>query len=1125
VCDPSGSARPGSARPGSDLRAAIYGPAIDGLAMDGLAIDGLERASVYAPEMQMQVCPNCGEENPAKFRLCGYCGTPLAQALPPQELRKTVTIIFSDLKGSTALGEMIDPEALHEIKNRYFGVMADVLAHHGGKIEKYIGDAIMAVFGLPKVREDDALRAVRAALGMQEALHRINLDFERAYGITLAARMGVNTGEVVATADPNADQRLADGDAVNVAARLEQASPAMEVYIGDLTYQLVRDLVEVEPVEPLTLKGKSEPVPAYRLMAVRAETAPATAARSPLVGRDAEVALLGNAFDQSTAGRRARLVTVIGDAGVGKSRLIADFVASVADRATVLRGRCLPYGDGITFWPIVDVTRQAAAISDEDPPELAREKLSGLLDPGFPEHDEIVTRVCSAVGLSTDSYPVSELFWGIRKLFEGLAAERPLVVVVDDIHSAEATFLELLEHLVDSAEQPVVLLCSARHELLDHHAEWGEREGTERIVLRPLSEADTETMIDRLLGRSGLAPGLRARVGRAAEGNPLFVEQMVSMLVDREMIRADGDQWVAAGDLSELTIPPSIQALLAARLDHLNREERAVIEPASVIGLIFPEPAIEELVPDTLRTGVSAQLGVLDRKQFVHPQPTGDDFYRFHHLLIRDAAYNSLLKRSRAQLHEKFAIWAERVNRERDRETEFEEILGYHLEQAYRYRLDLGPLDDEGRRIGEKAAERLSDAGARALARGDAPAASNLLARAAALLPEHHALRLKVLPQLAEALVEAGDLDQALVVVADAQAAAAAADDQTLGALARLEHLAVEFYRSEGGNVDDAVGDARKLLEVFDRAGDHGGMARGWRFLTLAYGTAGMLAEASQAAEQYGRHASLAGDDRLAARGASAFATVALHGPTPVTEVIETCSELLGNVSADRTSQAVILLVLGVLHAMDGQFDRGRELCDRARATLRELGRSVTAQSTSIEASRVEMLAGEPGAAERLLRADFDALEATGEKYFRSTIAGQLAQALYAQDRLDESDRLATIAEQLSAEDDIWSQALWRGVRAKLLARGGHAGDAIAMLAEADRRVVESDDIEVVADLRADAAEVARVLDGPESAGPPLREALELYERKGDRVAADRTRRLIVGGRQATRPDPIEVPT
>ena len=681
------------------------------------------------------------------------------------------------------------------------------------------------------------------------------------------------------------------------------------------------------------------------------------------------------------------------------------------------------------------------------------------------------------------------------------------MVVVDDIHSAELTFLELLDHVVESAEQSILLLCSARHELLDEHPGWGERERTASIVLRPLSAADTETMIDRLLGRSGLAPQIRAQVGRAAEGNPLFVEQMVSMLVDRDMIRAEGDQWVAAGDFAGLTIPPSIQALLAARLDHLNREERAVIEPASVIGLVFPQPAIEELVPDALRSAVPAHLGVLDRKQFVHPAPSADDdFYRFHHLLIRDAAYNSLLKRARAQLHEKFAVWAERVNRERDRETEFEEILGYHLEQAYRYRLDLGPLDDEGRRIGEKAAERLSGAGRRALARGDVPAASNLLARAVGLLPEQHPLRLKVLPQLAEALIEEGDLDQALVVLDDAQAVAATIADEKLAALARLERLAVELYRSEGANVGDAVADARAQIEVLERAGDHGGLARGWRFLTLAYGTAGMLEEASEAAEQYGRHASLAGDDRLAARGASAFATVALHGPAPVSEVIVKCGELLANVSADRTSQSVITLVLGVLHAMDGSFDLAREHCDRARSTLRELGQSVTAQSTSIEASRVEMLAGDPTAAERLLRADFETLAAMGEKYFRSTIAGRLSHALLAQGRLEGAAEFAAIAEALASSDDVEAIVLYQSAQARLMARNGRGAEGVALARETVDRARATGDVDLLADSHLHLGEVLELAGDRESAEPPRKEALRLYELKGNVAAARRLR-------------------
>ncbi|HEX6018868.1 MAG TPA: adenylate/guanylate cyclase domain-containing protein, partial [Burkholderiaceae bacterium] len=297
-------------------------------------------------------CPGCGEENPPKFRLCGYCGTPLAAAaapLPVHEVRKTVTIVFSDLKGSTALGETLDAEALHEVKERYFQAMAAEIARHGGKIEKYIGDAIMAVFGLPRAHEDDALRAVRAALGMQDALARVNLDLQARYGVSLANRTGVNTGEVVANDDPGADQKLATGDAVNVAARLEQAAPENQIYLGDVTYRLVRDAVEVETVEPLELKGKAQRVSAYRLVSAHGLDGNLRRSDTQMVGRDAELAEIARNYREVIDGGCTRMVTVIGEAGVGKSRLVHEVVTRITAGATVLRGRCLPYGDGITF--------------------------------------------------------------------------------------------------------------------------------------------------------------------------------------------------------------------------------------------------------------------------------------------------------------------------------------------------------------------------------------------------------------------------------------------------------------------------------------------------------------------------------------------------------------------------------------------------------------------------------------------------------------------------------------------------------------------------------------------------------------------------------------------------------
>ena len=383
----------------------------------------------------MVLCPSCGEENPAKFRLCGYCGTPLAHdaadapaapapapvaetRLPPREIRKTVTLLFTDLKDSTALTGSIDAEAMNEIKARYFSAMGAEIRRHGGEVEKNIGDAIMAVFGRIRAREDDALRAVRAAHGMRQVLADLNDEFQRFYGVQITNRTGVNTGEIVANLDPDADQNLATGDAVNVAARLEQNAPAGEVLLGEVTHQLVQHHVEVERLE-LALKGKPDPVPAYHLLDVHEIAAPSHA-DTPLLGRDPEVLQLRQAYAETIAERTPRLVTVTGDAGVGKSRLISDFVAGVSAEAEVLHGRCLAYGDGITFWPLVEIVRNAAGILEDDSPDAARERIAALLPDDDPDREGVVDRVVSAMGLSARDFPVTEIFWGARRLLESV---------------------------------------------------------------------------------------------------------------------------------------------------------------------------------------------------------------------------------------------------------------------------------------------------------------------------------------------------------------------------------------------------------------------------------------------------------------------------------------------------------------------------------------------------------------------------------------------------------------------------------------------------------------------------------------------------------------------------------
>ena len=396
------------------------------------------------------VSPSCCEETPAGARFCNACGASLSAETRSTEQRKTVTVVFSDVTGSTALGERLDPESLRRVLARYFELASHVVERHGGAVEKFIGDAVMAVFGIPHVHEDDALRAVRAAAELADALADLNAELERDFGTTLAVRIGVNTGEVVT----GTEERLATGDAVNVAARLEQAAEPGEILIGANTLRLVRDAVSVEAVPALEAKGKSEPLPAYRLLSVDSE-APAFARRgdTPMIGRERQLKLLQNAFETAATEHSCHLVTVLGPAGVGKSRLVAEFVTSL-DEAMVVRGRCLSYGEGITYWPVVEVIKQIP-----DAETLVDGAAANALEAVLGEGDAAATP--------------DEMAWAFRKLLEARAAEEPLVCIFDDIQWGEETFLELVEHIADlSRGAPILLLCMARPELLDRRPAW-----------------------------------------------------------------------------------------------------------------------------------------------------------------------------------------------------------------------------------------------------------------------------------------------------------------------------------------------------------------------------------------------------------------------------------------------------------------------------------------------------------------------------------------------------------------------------------------------------------------------------------------------------------------------------
>jgi len=1050
-------------------------------------------------------CPSCGEENPDRFRLCGYCGASLQPEAPPQENRRVVTVVFSDLKGSTSLGERLDSEALREVLAIYFEAMSAVLVRHGGTIEKYIGDAIMAVFGLPRLHEDDALRAVRAAVEMRETLEVINERLQKDYGVRLENRTGVYTGEVV-SGDITTGQRLVTGDTVNVAARLEQSAPSCEVLIGQPTYELVRDAVKVEPVEPLELKGKAERVPAYQLLHAGAGEGRVRRVDLPLVGRAEQLLELSEVLDLVRETGRPQLVTVVAPAGTGKSRLLHGFLDGRGRELTSLSGRCLPYGEGITYWPIAEAVRGLAQVMQDDPAEVVSERVLAL----FADIPDAGKRVASAIGLTEDAFPAEEIAWGVRRLIEALAVKGPVIMVLDDIHWAERTLLDLAQDLVESVEAPLLLMCGTRRDLLDEHPGWPTSGARARVIdLSPLTEDESNLVLGSLLGAGAVDPAVARWLTAAAEGNPLFLEHLLSMLVDDEAVRQVDGLWVAVKPLEELEAPSTITSLLAARLDRLGPTDRTVIERGAVMGQSFYRGGVEALSPEPVRPLVRESLDSLEMKELV--RSTGDVFvglpvYRFQHVLVRDVAYEGMLKRTRAELHASLVDWFEEVAP--DRLREFEEIRGYHLEQAYLIFTELGGNEERTRDTGRRGAEHLSSAGRRALARGDMPAASNLLHRAEALLPPGDPQRPRLLLEAGDALIEIGNFTLADELLRKAEEEATRGGDRILEITARLAHLRLRYTMDPEATEPIVEEEVARVVPELEALQANEGLARAWRLLTQVNFTACRWSAVEDAATRMTEYARLAGDTTLEARFLAAQAMAALYGPTPVAAAEERCRQLLARAGEDRRTHAIILCVQAHLAAMDGRFDQAREAYMKSREVLDELGWRFHAALTSLDSGAVEMLAGDPVAAERELRMDYETLNEMGERDYMPTTAALLAEALYEQGRFDDAESFAQISETFAASEDITSQFLWRCVRAKVAAQRGEPA-AETLVLEALELTEKTEELESQAQVFMDLAEVLELSGRSDEAVPHLREALARYDAKGNVVSAARARERL----------------
>ena len=1064
----------------------------------------------------MLACAECGSANPDKARFCSTCGARLPEMTAAAPARKQVTILFADISGFTSLSERVDPEFMRGLMSHYFGAMRTIVDRHGGIVEKFIGDAVMAVFGIPTLREDDAIRAVRAAVEMRDSLTGLNTELVRDWGETLNVHIGINTGVVATGVDT-----LVIGDAVNVAARLQQRAARQEIVLGAETYGLVRGAVEVEELEPLELKGKATAVPAYRLISIESEAFRRRARfRTPLIGRRPEYEVLVDRFEAVSRSRECELVLVMGPAGVGKSRLVDEFVDSVP--AASFRGSCEPYGEGITYLPLAQVLRQAADIDNGDLPEAQRAKLVALAEDAGPL-ESIVPHLGQLLGLVTTTVSSEDVFWAVRKLFESLAREGPLVLVFEDVHWAEPLLLDLLDHIRTwTRDASVLVICTSRPDVLERYPAWAtDAPRLSRIDLSPLSEGDSRALVDTILGSPDASSVLPERVVATAEGNPLYLAEIVGMLMDDGLLVEQDGGW-ALRHPQELRIPATIHAIVGSRLARLPEESRQVIEAGAVMGTTFRRPPLGHLVDHLEEERLGRALDAALEEQLLVPTQSEaeDDALRFYHVVARDVAYAQAAKEQRGALHQRFAEWLE--SSVSDTLAQHDEVIGYHLEQASTYVREVRPGDRRAGELGRRAGARLAAAGRAALDRSDLVAGVNLLSRARELLPADHKHMSWLLPTLSDALFLSGQAEQAIGVLADGLARAAATGDRVMGAHLALVQAMVRLFTEPEGGTQAASHEVEGAIPVFEAAGDELGLARSWRLLGLVNLILNHFERAEEAFANAYDHAVLAGDRREQLESLFWQPVMVWAGPAPSAHGLQRCRQIEELAGGNLRVLAASLLMRGVLEAMQGSVDEARRCAREARAIFEDLGLHVMIAGPHAQMHGwIELLAGDPAAAERVLREGYEVLSEMNEPTWRSTVAGLLGRALSAQGRHDEAERYAQVCQEVAASDDMTSQALARMVHAACEAAKGDADTALEQAQEAVDLSGRTDFALLHADAVFVLAEVAAATGRWERAEVALGEALEMYRRKGSTVQVQDALEL----RERLPPGPTTGPT
>ena len=935
--------------------------------------------------------------------------------------RKLASVLFVDLVNSTGDVVASDPEVVRRRVNSFFGHVSRCIETHGGTVEKFAGDAVMAAFGIPRAHEDDAERALRAALAIQQ--HMVELGVE--------VRMGVEAGEVVVE---DGDSTFATGEAVNLAARLQQAAPVGQIFVGPGAHRLAQGRIEFESVGDLELRGLPEEITVRRaLCASDGHGRVMGSLEAPLVGRDTELDLLENTFERLVRNGRPHLFTIYGEPGVGKSRLAREFVASI-EGATVLSGRCLPYGEGITYWPIAEMIKASAGITDDDPVETAQEKLLECC-----EDEEVADLLGLASGLlaafETGERSQQEIAWAAREWAEKLAEVQPLVLVFEDIHWAEDPLLELVEHIAERArEAPILILCLARPELVENRPAWGGgRLRATAIELEPLPPDESERLVEALLADAELPEDVVADLLDKTEGNPLFVEETIRML-------AEGN-----GVGPKTPIPDTLQALIAARIDRLPTAEKVLLQRAAVVGRVFWGGSLAHLSPEL--DDLDELIDGLLLRDLVQQQPrstiTGERAYRFKHVLIREVAYATLAKSARAAYHARFAEWLhERAG------DELLEIRAYHLDQASALHAELDGAPPA--ELAVDAAEALESAGRRALAREAYRTARKLLVRSVELEStlERRWLAARAASRLNDWPVVAAEMDEVR------QAAAAAGERKIHGrALTALAQVAL-YQRADVPRAHTLMDEALEVLS------DAGHIETRFEALVVRADIANMLGDSADQ-EHYLLKAleTVREADRT---DLEAEATRALASAYLVTNDVQKARPLaeraleLAAASGSLLARAQALQVHAAVQETVGAVDEAIETYEQSVALHEEIGFSVGVAYANNHLGRLALLKGDLRTAERRLRDAIKILKPLGDRGHLCESQRRLAQVLVADGRIDEAERYALEARETVGPEDAFSLISTKTALGVVRAAQGRDDEAEQLLREAADEIMAS---------------------------------------------------------------------